>query len=292
MVTALLSLTGALAIGGAGFLGGIAARRLSPAQVATVVALVGLLVLSGLGTALIGGTASSSALLWGAVSGVTGAASIMLVYGSLALGPMSVLAPMTALMSALVPMTVGLTDGEKFTLRGYVALGVAAIAIVLIAYEPRNKTKALPSWRAVLMASGAGLLSGLYLVIISKTPDDSGVFPLVVNRATECVVLFTVVALYAMRALVKSGRSSFPSPSRFLRGGVMLALLCGVLDVIGALLLMLAVRIGDLSIVSVLGATYPAGTVLLAAIVLKERITMLQGLGLLLMLIASGLFAV
>ena len=71
-----------------------------------------------------------------------------------------------------------------------------------------------------------------------------------------------------------------------------LAIACGIVDVVANALLLLGIRAGDLSVAAVLGAMYPAGTILLAALVLKERIAPVQWIGLVLALTAAGMLAV
>ncbi|MEB0307305.1 EamA/RhaT family transporter, partial [Cryobacterium sp. 10I1] len=128
MLTALVGLAGALIYGSADFLGGLAAKRLSSVLVTAVAASSGLLVLL-VALPFVGGVWSPDAVLWGALSGVTGAIAISLLYACLAIGPMSILSPLTAVVSAVVPMTAGLVGGERLAPVGYAALGLALVAV-------------------------------------------------------------------------------------------------------------------------------------------------------------------
>jgi drug/metabolite transporter (DMT)-like permease len=317
MVAALLALAGALVYGSADFLGGLAARRLRSVVVTATAAT------SGLGLLLIalpflGGRWLIVDVLWGALSGVTGAVAIGLLYACLAIGPMSILSPLTAVVSAVAPMLWGLLiEQEELAPFGYAGLLLALVAVVLVAFLPGERITR-PSLRGILMATGSGLAIGAFLIMIDRTSTESGIVPLIVNRAvgasiTGLVVLLVIVA--ALRrgdtprsALTATGvhvgatpsghadlehaTSPIPLARQSLRRTWTLAILCGAVDATANVLLLLALRVnGDLAIVSALTALYPAGTVLLAAVVLREHIARVQWLGLVLALVAGALLA-
>ncbi|HSP76560.1 MAG TPA: EamA family transporter [Cryobacterium sp.] len=315
MLTAVLGLTGALIFGSADFLGGLAAKRMSSLLVTAVAAASGLVALL-LTLPFVAGVWSPTAVLWGGLSGVSGAIAISLLYACLAIGPMSILSPLTAVVSAVVPMTVGLAGGDRLAPIGYWALGLALVAVVLVGFVP-ERGAVRPSLLGVLMALGSGTMIGAFMVMIDLTPADSGLVPLVMNRAVNASIMFSVVGLLALvalrrrRALVParsdsdsdsdsdsaSASASMPAtdapppPRSTLAIGLRLAVACGVLDVLANVLLLLGMRAGDLSVMSVLTAMYPAGTILLAAVVLRERIAPVQWLGLALALTAAGMLA-
>ena len=315
MLTAVLGLTGALIFGSADFLGGLAAKRMSSLLVTAVAAASGLVALL-LTLPFVAGVWSPTAVLWGGLSGVSGAIAISLLYACLAIGPMSILSPLTAVVSAVVPMTVGLAGGDRLAPIGYWALGLALVAVVLVGFVP-ERGAVRPSLLGVLMALGSGTMIGAFMVMIDLTPADSGLVPLVMNRAVNASIMFSVVGLLALvalrrrRALVParsdsdsdsdsdsaSASASMPAtdapppPRSTLAIGLRLAVACGVIDVLANVLLLLGMRAGDLSVMSVLTAMYPAGTILLAAVVLRERIAPVQWLGLALALTAAGMLA-
>ncbi|SFN70456.1 EamA family transporter [Mycetocola miduiensis] len=308
MLTAIVGLTGALIFGAADFLGGLASKRISPIRVTAVAAaagLVGLLVVLALGF----GTWSAEAVLWGALSGVTGAIAISLLYACLAIGPMSILSPLTAVVSAIVPMTWGLLGGERLGLAGYLALGLAPVAVVLVGFVP-EKGAVRPSLKGILMAVGSGAMIGTFMILIDQTPEDSGVVPLVMNRAVNAALMFVTVGVLwfiSRRAartrvaesvhedaaqVLHQATPHDPAPiSAGWRPGLALAVACGIVDAVANTLLLIGIRIGDLSVMSVLTAMYPAGTILLAAVVLRERIAPVQWVGLALALLAAGMLA-
>ncbi|MGO4536501.1 EamA family transporter [Leifsonia sp. 2MCAF36] len=295
MGSAVLGLIGAFVYGSADFLGGLASRRIGPLRTTAVGAVAGLVLLL-VALPAIGGTWSSEALGWGVLSGVAGSVAIALLYACLAIGPMSILSPLTALVSALVPVTWGLVGGDRFQPIGYFALGLGLVAVVLVGFVP-EKGAVRPRPRALIMAVAAGAMIGVFLILLDQTPDDSGVVPLIANRTTNAVVMWTVVSIVVIRA--RSRRRSqgiVPdaprSGMRLERRGVAVAVGGGALDATANLLLLVALRIGDLTTVSVLTALYPAGTVLLAAVVLRERVAPVQWVGLVLAIVAAALLAV
>ena len=285
MLTVVIGLTSALVFGAADFLGGLAAKRMHAVLATGIAALVGLTLLV-LALPFLGGTWSLEAVLLGALSGVSGAIAIALLYACLAIGPMSILSPLTAVVSAIVPVTVGLVRGERLGTIGYVALAIAVVAIVLVGFVP-EKNAVRPSLKGVLMAVGSGIAIGGFLITIDLTPEDSGIIPLVFNRGVSAVIMFSTVGILL---LVAAARRT-PAPLGAVRSGLRFAIACGVVDVVANVGLLVGVRLGDLSVMAVLTALYPAGTIILAALVLKERIAWLQYVGLVLAVIAGAMLA-
>ncbi len=167
--------------------------------------------------------------------------------------------------------------------------------MVLVGFVP-DKNALRPSTRALLMAIAAGTLLGLFLVAIDLTPDDSGLLPLIANRTTSATILFSTVGILALVAARRrsAGRGAGvgePGVGGAWRPGLVLGLASGFADVTANVLILIGLRIGDLSIIAVLNAMYPAGTIILAAIVLKERITPTQVVGLVLAITAVAMLA-
>jgi len=212
--------------------------------------------------------------------------AIGLLYACLAIGPMSILSPLTAVVSAVVPLSIGLAGGERLGVIGYVALGLALVAVVLVGFVP-GKGAVRPRMAGVVMAVGSGAAIGIFLVILDQTPDDSGLVPLVLNRAVSGAILFATVGVLALVAR----RRGSGSDARGWRPGLRLAILCGVVDAAANTGLLIGLRIGELSVMAVLTALYPAGTIILAAIVLKERIAPVQVAGLVLAVAAGAMLA-
>jgi drug/metabolite transporter (DMT)-like permease len=317
MLSAVLALVGAVVYGSADFLGGLAARRLRSIVVTAVAALAGLAALAVV-QPLFGGVWTAADIGWGVLGGFVSVVAIALLYACLAVGPMSILSPLTAVVSAVAPMLWGLlVKGDALAPIGYAGLAVALVAVVLVGFIPGEKI-VRPSTRGLLMAVGAGLAIGAFLIIVDQTSADSGLVPLLTSRATSGVVTAAVVGLLALVALRRgaparsvlevsgpalgatpSGRADLEHVSAVsipvattLRQAWWLAIVCGIADAAANVLMLLALRSGDLAVVSALTALYPAGTILLAAIVLRERVAVIQWIGLALALAAGGMLAV
>jgi drug/metabolite transporter (DMT)-like permease len=316
MIPAVLALSGALVYGAADFFGGLAAKSLRSIVVTAVAALSGLLALL-IAQPFVGGEWTAGDIGWGVLAGGFGALAIVLLYACLAIGPMSILSPLTAVVSAVAPMLWGLlVDGEELSALAYAGLGVALVAVVLVGFIPGEKV-VRPSIRGLLMAIGAGLAIGGFLIAIDQTSDDSGLVPLVLSRSTTVVVTGVAIGVLAIAAVRRgtgaasvvrpaaglgvtpSGHAdlehatpSHPSPAPTVARAWWLAVTCGIVDAAANALALLALRGGDLSIVSALTALYPAGTILLAAVVLRERVAAVQWAGLALALVAGGLLAI
>lgn len=316
MLSAALALLGALVYGSADFLGGLAARRLRSIVVTAVAAIAGLVALA-LAQPLIGGAWTAADVGWGVVGGIISVVGIALLYACLAIGPMSILSPLTAVVSAIAPMLWGLlVKGDALAPIGYAGLGVALVAVVLVGFLPGEKI-VRPSARGLAMAVGAGLSIGAFLIVIDHTSADSGLSPLVTSRATSALITALVVGALAIAAVRRGRRARSVLEVAGLRVGATpsgradlehvgggdgvavssrrawwLAAACGVADAAANALMLLALRTGDLAVVSALTALYPAGTILLAAVVLSERVAAVQWVGLALALLAGGMLAV
>jgi drug/metabolite transporter (DMT)-like permease len=280
MIAVVVGVTSALIFGAADFLGGLGSKRIAAIRVTAIAAAAGLVLLLA-GLLIVPSVWSPTAIWLGALSGVTGAVAISLLYACLAIGPMSILSPLTAVVSAIVPLSVGIATGDNLTWLDAVALGLALIAVVLVGFVP-EKGAVRPSLKGLLMAIGSGIAIGLFLVIISATPTDSGLVPLVMNRAVNALIMLAVIAVIALRG---------QRDARGWRTGLPFAIACGIVDSFANGGLLLGLRLGELSVMSVLTALYPAGTIILAAIVLKERIAPVQYVGLVLAISAAALLA-
>ena len=268
MTTALLLALGcSIAYGAADYLGGVAARGAHVLRVVVIAAPASFLVELLLWPA-VGASFPTGAVTWGAASGVASAAAFALLYRTLAIGPMSVLSPVTALVSAALPVSVGLLDGERLSGLAVVGMVLAFAAIVVVSGGTDTRS-VRPSRRALVLAFGAGAAIALQLVCLDRAPSDSGIAPLLVGRAVSSAVVLG--AAFALRRHLGAARPSLPASAA-----------AGALDSLANFAFLLAVREGDLAVVAVITALYPAATVLLARAFLAERLgrTQLAGLGL------------
>jgi drug/metabolite transporter (DMT)-like permease len=276
-MAALLALCSAAAYGVGDFCGGMAARRVPTATVVLWSHLLALLLMVA-AIPFVGGSASGADLLLGAVGGLAGAAGVGLLYKGLSVGPMSVVAPVTALLSAAVPAVAGVLEGDRPEVGVAIGMAGGLVAIVLVSAEGGGSLR--PSdLRGLTFALGAGLGFGLFFVALSHTGDTAGLWPLLAARSASVTV---------MGGLALAGRISRAWPAIEARWFTVGA---SVLDITANLLYLLAVRQGLLSVVSVLAALYPVSTVVLARMVLEERFAHLQRLGMVLALPAAILMA-
>lgn len=276
MIALLLALGSSLAYGCADFLGGLGARKAHVLRTVMIAAPASLAVELLLWPVL-GASFSAGALGWGAASGVASAAAFALLYRTLAIGPMNVLSPVTALVSAALPVGVGLLQGEHLAVTGLVGLPLALVAVLLVS-AGHGAGSARPSRTALLLAFGAGTAIALQLIFLHQAPSDSGVAPLIVGRAVSSAV--TLAAAGVMHRRLGSERPAYAMSAA-----------AGVLDSLANLLFLLAARSGDLAVVAVIVALYPADTVLLARAVLAERVHRGQLVGLGTAAVAVGLLA-
>lgn len=291
MLTVVVGLSSALVFGAADFLGGLAAKRLGAILATGLAATVGIVVFMLLGLA-IPGRWSWEAIGYGALSGVFGAAAIGLLYACLAIGPMSILSPLTALVSAVVPLVVAVGGGETIGVLGWIGLAVGLVAIVFVGFVP-EKGAVRPSARGILMAVGSGVAIGAFLIVMDRAPDDSGIVPMIANRATNATIMLSIAAVIAIAAAVRRSRTpdALRPPNRLRGGAIWLVIGCGVIDAVANGGLLWGVRIGELSVMAVLTALYPIGTIILARVVLRERIAPIQYAGLALAIAASAMLA-
>jgi drug/metabolite transporter (DMT)-like permease len=265
-VAVLLALASALIWGASDFAGGVAARRAAAQAVVAASQAAGLVPLLVL-LPWLGGATTAGDLALGAAAGGCGGLGLVVFYRAMATGVMSVLAPTTGVCAAAVPVVAGLVLGERIGITATVGIVLALVAVVLVAAEggPAGLRAARPAGLAA--ALGAGLLFGLFFVFLHRTHPDAGLSPLVAARVTS-VVLVTATAL--------AGRA----PLRVPRPAVPLVLLAGAGDVTANALYLVATQHGQLAITGVLASLYPASTVVLAQLVLRERLVRTQAAGL------------
>lgn len=272
-----LGLLSAVTYGAADFMGGVMTRRTSVFAVVVVSQLFGSLVILAALPFFLDATLTREALFWGALSGAAGGAGVAFFYQGLAVGRMSVIAPVTGVEAAVIPVAFGLAAGERpgtLPLLG-VLLALVAVALVSSTSSEEIGEVSVPLSRALrlreaglLHAFAAGLGFGFFFIFLSRAGDDSGIWPLVAARIASIGVV-GAVALAARRSM-RAERSTLPGIA-----------LTGGLDVAANVFYLLASRQGLLSVVAVLTSMYPASTVTLARVVGKERLyrTQLVGLG-------------
>ena len=282
---ALLALLSAMVWGVADFVGGLASRRSTPLQTLVLTTPAGLVLIVPLAL-LIGGDPSGAALP-GIGSALFGSMGILLLYAALTIGPMGIVSPIAAVIGAAIPAVVGLLQGDRPGTAAYLGMVLAVVAIVTVGLEPRAPTDdsrhQKVSTRALLLAIASGIGIGGFMAVISQAPDDSGLWSVVWARGTSTLIIAVLGGVVALRS-----RTPYLAPDRSIR---VQAVSAGVLDVGANALYVLALQVGLLSVVSVLGSLYPAATVLLARFVLAERLHLMQKVGMVTAILAAALLA-
>ena len=265
-MSVLLALGAAIAYGLSDFIGGIASRRTSAwpvAFLASVGALVGATALA----LTISGTPTHADLLWGAVAGVGGGAGGAFLYRGLAAGRMGVVAPLSGVGAAVVPVVAGVVGGERPALLVWCGLVLALPGIWLVAREPSLDSAQPVSAEGVVDGILAGLGFGVIFAAMGQVPESAGYWPLALAQSTALVAI-AITAAALGGSVVPRARSDWWG-----FGG-------GLLATAAVLSFLLATQRGLLTVSSVVTSLYPAFTVLLASAWLKEHIHRAQGLGL------------
>jgi len=268
----LLALLSAVAYGAADFTGGFASRRAAMFSVVTISQLAGLLSLLPVLPLLGPASPHQADLAWGAAAGLAGGFGIGLLYRALAIGTMGVVSPTTSVCAVVIPVLVGFLRGEPLPALVAAGIALAVVAIVLLGQEsahpdhpaPRPPQYGLPSGMWHALASGVAI--GFFFLLLANARAEAGLWPLVAAR---------VAGIPCFAAIVVVTGASFRLP----RGLAWLVIGGGVLDMLANVLYLLATRYGSLAVAVTLVSLYPASTVLLARVVLRERLSRLQVIG-------------
>jgi drug/metabolite transporter (DMT)-like permease len=295
-VVTILALAAAVLYGTADFLGGVASRRASvfavlaltvPAGAVVMVlvallgqvpALGGLLGHGGLGTPASVG--NWSAVGWAAASGVCGAVGLVAFYAGFAAAPISVVAPVAALVSAVLPLGVAIAGGERPAATVIVGGLICLVAIVLVSTQPADQAGQGRGGGVRLVSSGrlralgygaaAGVGFGLFFIFLKDAGQSGVLWPVAISRSAGTVVAFGIALATRTRL-------------RFGRGGITgIALMSGTIDAAANVCYVLATRAGLFGLAVVITSLYPGMTVLLARVLLGERMRWVQRAGLLL----------
>ena len=275
-----LGLLVALAYGSADFIGGLASRRLPTAVVLASTQSTGL-VLVTIAAIVLDGEVHASDLLRGAGAGIAGIVGLALLYRGLARGLMSVVAPITAIGAGAAPLIWGLATGERPSTLAWIGLFAALVAVALISRPGGAGPADLPP-KELGLAMVAGAAFGAVFILLGETSSSAGVLPVVASRS------FTVPIAIAWAL------TTAPRPLRTVRPRgrqIPFLALGGTLDASANIVFIAAARHGLLSEVSVVSALYPGATVVLAWLVLGERVSRMQRAGLALALGGVALIA-
>ena len=280
-----LALASAALYGAADFLGGMASRTVNTIATVVVSQAAGLLLLVTF-LPFLPAAATRSDFVWGGASGLAGGIGVGLLYRALAIGTMAIVAPTTAVCAVLIPVAAETIAGERLGGRTIAGIVLALVAIVLVSQAPpspvgravsgapreRDNVRATSMWLAI--ASGVAI--GFFFLALARTDAAAGLWPLVAARAVS-VSLFLGLAVAHRQSLRMAARP------------LAIVVTCGIVDMAANALYILATRRGALSAIVTLASLYPASTVLLARVVLRERLSRRQALGIVSALVAVAL---
>ncbi len=273
-VTAIvLALAAALAYGASDFIGGRASTRAHFAAVTSVSAGSGLIV-AVLAAPLVGGTLRPGPITWGLLSGLGSGMGTLFLYRGLARARVAVVAPTSGVLAAALPAILGLVLGERPAPVTVLGLVIALPAVWFISSGQDAAEQGRPA--GVLDGVLAGLGFGLLFVALDQAGDSAGLWPLLCGQA----VSFGLVTVIALGVRSSGGLSAGVAVATAGRPWRLLAVTTGVLGSAATLLFYASTTTGLLTIAAVLTSLYPAGTILLARLILDERLTRRQGLGL------------
>jgi drug/metabolite transporter (DMT)-like permease len=266
----LLGVLVAASFGTGDFLGGRASRRaptltvLLVAQAAAVVGAVAVCL-------FVSARVEPHDVAYGALAGCFNIVGLGLLYQGLAVGRMGVVAPLTAVVASIVPVTWGIANGERPSVVVMVGAVLALIAAALIARQPDDAHLETPNAMGVGWSLCSGAFFGISLVLYVQTSSGSGLFPVLAARVAALLLVAVTLGIVAARG------KALPFPRAADRT---LSIGAGVLDVTAGTLLLLAVRRGLIVVVAPVAALGPAATVILARSVLGERLQPAQRVGL------------
>lgn len=302
LLIVVLGLGAALLYGVADFMSGVAARRI-PVLVATTINYAVATVVLVVVVLTVGGVWSPTAIASGVTAGLLAAVGFLTFTAALAAGPISLMTPLIALLSSAVPVVVALVLGDELEPIAWVAIVVAILGSVLIGLERRVDTHSARP-RTLLFAAISGLAFGFATVALDLAPADAGMVAVFLDTTSGLVLLLVLLGLArgvpAMRR-VMAVLDAHPVDAPYVdahpvdghpvadprRRARLLAGVAGLLIGGANVLLMLALHEGSVAVVAVLVNLYPVATVLLAWIVLRERINAVQGTGVVLAVAAS-----
>lgn len=280
MIAVLFAVLSGLSWGASDFSGALATKEANAALVTIFVQMISLLSLIAIIVALGSGSLVWSDMAWGAGGGVAGSVGLVTFYLALARGPMSVAASVTALVSSLLPVAVGLGLGEiparlqlvgvALAIPATLLVSVGSLSLVATPLSPRDRVAGRTGAGTTRMLSIiAGVGFGLFYIALSRTSDEGGLYPLLGARFASIPML--AIVLTATKAWAFPPRARWPH-----------LVIAGVLDCAANSFYLFALETGSFTWVAAISSLYPVSTVLLARLVLGERMKPLQigGLGL------------
>ena len=270
----IFALAAAVLYGSADFLGGVAARRASAIAVLSVSAPFGELIVM-VAALIVGGHIQMPGIVWGLVAGAAGGAGLIAFYAGLAAGPMSVVAPVTALASTVLPVGVAVAQGERPGPAVVVGAVLCLVAITLVSMEGGGsrgdgELGGRRSARGLTYGLAAGIAFGLFFLFLKNAGTSGVLWPVAVSRLSGSAIALSAALLTRTRPIGwNTGRNLLT-----------MALMSGAFDATANISYVIATRAGLFGLAVVITSLYPGITVLLARLLLREHICSVQRAGL------------
>lgn len=266
-----LGLSAAVAWGAADFTGGYTSRRTGVYGVVIGAEIIGLILL--IPTVVLMKEPIPTVRVWllAGLAGLCGGFGLTLLYRALASGQMSIAAPVSALLGAALPVITGMAFQGLPETSAVLGIGLALAAILLVSYSEGDRLAF--NFAALSLPLAAGITFGLFFILLHQASQSSILWPIVATRLASVafLILFAVLS-----------RQRWASERRFWP----FIFLIGLLDTAGNVFFVIAGQLGRLDFTAVLSSLYPASTVLLAWLILKERVSTVQSIGILIALLA------
>lgn len=270
-------LLAAVFYGASDFFGGFATKRATMLSVAVISQASGLLCLLCF-FRFFGGHLTLPEIGWSLLAGVNGGIGISLLYRALSIGTMGVVSPITAVLAASFPVVVGIVRGDPLHWYQLLGIGLALVAVVMVSLSKQSSGKPEIATTGVKEAIAAGVFIGLFFLMLGLSGRNQGLQSLLVARIAS--IAFILLLAAATRTTLRPHAKALP-----------MILAVGAVDMAANVLYVLAAQTGALAVAAVLTSLYPASTVVLARLILKEHLSGIQKSGVALALVGVVLIS-
>ncbi|MBH0129257.1 EamA family transporter [Salinibacterium sp. NK8237] len=294
ILSVVLALAAAVFYGVSDFFGGLSTRRLRVVPATTIIhafATVSLLI----AILFVPVSFEPDAVFWGGLAGLGAILGLLTFYAALADGPMSLVAPLIAVVGAVVPVAFAVIAGDQLSVQAWIAIGLALVSALLVSIT-RSDSGARVRPRTVVISIVSGLSLGGALIALDQAPHSAGLAPAVVEIVVGLSVMLVLLGAIRVSAPLRRFFAQFDhqpegGPVGSVSRARILAAAGGVLVGASNAFILFALQAGSLAAVSVLVSLYPLATIVLARFTLHEKVSRIQLLGMVLALVASVMLA-
>lgn len=264
-----LSIAACLGWGIADFVGGLKSRTVPVTYILTVSGIIGIIILGACILITRRTIPADPAVMWAVPAGISGICAMFMLYRGLAVGTMSVIAPISA-TGVMLPVIYGICDGERLSVLSLLGIGTAMTGAVLACIEGKKTGQAAALTRGIEFAVGSAVFAGLYFILMDRAGQQYPVWASLIMRMSNMATLLPIL-LFLKKTTAPVNRRHLPW-----------IIFIGVMDTMAGFAFVLATSGGLLSEVAVISSLYPAVTISLSWGLLKERLARTQTAGVLL----------